>query len=177
MGTVQASFPGFEDLLPPPNIALFSDDGRYRYLLTREGLGGTRKVMSIGINPSTATAEKNDPTIRKEVAFARRDGFGVLVKTNLFGLISPYPEDLLTVADPVGDNDAVILSNAREVDMVIVAWGNKVKKLVAPRAAHVVKMLMDAGIQLYSYGTNNDGSPKHPLYLPNTTEIVPWSPR
>lgn len=178
---MQPSLPGFEEAKPAANVAVFSPDGKYRYLLTREGLGGvlgsTLTVMSIGLNPSTATADKNDPTIRREIGFAQRAGFGRFVKTNLYGLVSPYPGDLLAVEDPVGENDAAILNAARSSDMVIAAWGTwpKLKRIFPARVAHVVAMLKNAGITLMSYGSNKDGSPKHPLYLPNTTEIVPWT--
>ena len=56
------------------NNAVFSACGRYRYVLTRQVSAGTRPATFILLNPSTADATKDDPTIRRCVGFARRWG-------------------------------------------------------------------------------------------------------
>lgn len=53
--------------------AEFSINGVHRYWLTR-GLGGVRPLVVCGLNPSTADAEVDDNTIRKEMKFARSWG-------------------------------------------------------------------------------------------------------
>jgi len=53
-----------------PDTARFSECGTYRYNLTRE-LGGERPLVICGLNPSVATRDKNDPTIRREIGFAK----------------------------------------------------------------------------------------------------------
>src|SRR5437588_2477108 len=97
------------DLLEPAcsrGSAVFSPDGRYRYLLTRR-LGRSRRVATfIMLNPSTADAINNDPTIRKCVGFARRWGCGLLQVVNLFALRATEPRVLRAAADPVGPENS-----------------------------------------------------------------------
>ena len=70
--------------------AQFSPGGEYRYLLTRHW--GAGPVMCwIMLNPSTATADADDPTVTRCRCFARREGYARLVIVNLFGLRSPSP--------------------------------------------------------------------------------------
>ena len=56
--------------------AHFSRCGRYRYALERtfSGAGGDGSVLLVMLNPSTADAEQDDPTIRRCQGFARRLG-------------------------------------------------------------------------------------------------------
>jgi Protein of unknown function (DUF1643) len=56
--------------------AVISDCGRYRYSLWRIWNASAVRVMFIGLNPSTADATQDDPTIRRCVEFARSWGFG-----------------------------------------------------------------------------------------------------
>jgi hypothetical protein len=82
--------------------AVFSPDRAYRYLLIRRwALGGPTMTM-IMLNPSTADAHADDPTIRRCVSLARREGCAALEVVNLFALRSPYPKALLAAADPAG---------------------------------------------------------------------------
>jgi hypothetical protein len=76
------------------------------------------------LNPSTADAEKFDPTVRRCFGFARDWGFGGLEVVNLFALRSTYPEQLKKVSDPVGpENDAVIRRAVKAADLVVASWG------------------------------------------------------
>jgi hypothetical protein len=52
--------------------AVLSADGRYRYELARHISHDPATVLFIGLNPSSATAAEDDPTVRREVGFARR---------------------------------------------------------------------------------------------------------
>lgn len=67
--------------------AVLSEDGVYRYRLTREwgeNLDACKRVCFVMLNPSTADASKDDPTIRKCIGFATRLGFDALEVVNLF---------------------------------------------------------------------------------------------
>ena len=82
--------------------AEFSEDGRYRYYLTRRWDKCRYPIIFALLNPSTATAETDDPTIRRCIGYARKWGYGGLIVVNLFALRSPNPETLYTLDDPVG---------------------------------------------------------------------------
>ncbi len=51
-------------------------EGPYRYSLTREWAPERRPMVVIGVNPSTADAATNDPTIRRCLSFAWAAGAG-----------------------------------------------------------------------------------------------------
>ena len=121
------------------------------------------------LNPSTADAHDDDPTLRRCLGFARRWGFEALTVVNLFAWRSPQPDELRIVADPVGPRTARVLRAAiREGDAVIAAWGNLAPAL-RPRAARVASMLPPGTLTL---GLTQQGQPRHPLYVPQSTEPV-----
>src|SRR5262249_40146014 len=106
--------------------AVFSTDGRYRYLLTRRVGPGRKSATFIMLNPSTADATADDPTIRKCIGFARRWRCGVLRVVNLFAFRATDPDVLKAAADPVGpENRRWILRSIRRTNrqIVVCAWG------------------------------------------------------
>ena len=56
--------------------ATISKDGLYRYSLERVWDPSKPTALFICLNPSTADAEIDDPTVRKMVGFAKRFGYG-----------------------------------------------------------------------------------------------------
>lgn len=146
--------------------AELSPCGRYRYTLRRAGLGGSIETINfIMLNPSTADAEIDDPTIRRCIRFTSDWGYNELVVTNLFALRSTDPKALATAADPIGpDNDRHIAQQAAAAALVVCAWG--AHGALRGRAAHVVRLLASAGIQPMCLSMTAGGQPGHPLYLP-----------
>ena len=93
--------------------AAFSPCRRYRYCLSRVWNPKLPSVMFVGLNPSTADEQEDDPTVRRCIGFARNWNFGGLILVNLFAYRSTDPADLLRVDDPVGPgNDKHILASA-----------------------------------------------------------------
>jgi len=89
--------------------ATFSPDGLYRYHLWRLWGDREHRCVFVGLNPSTADAARDDPTIRKCAGFAKRWGFGAVDVVNVFAWRSTKPVGILRAADPVGpDNDEAI---------------------------------------------------------------------
>lgn len=61
--------------------------------------------------------------------------------------------------------------------IVVCAWGKGGtvdKKLLVEHAARVERVAKLIGGDLHCLGVNGDGSPKHPLYLPEDTEAQLW---
>lgn len=86
--------------------AVFSPCQRYRYWLERRFSEGDGTAVFVMLNPSTATAETNDPTIRRCIGFARSWGCDYLVVVNIFAFRATDPKVMKAEADPVGsDND------------------------------------------------------------------------
>lgn len=142
--------------------------GEYRYRLWRQWTPG-RRVVWIMLNPSTADASLDDPTIRRCMGFTKEWGIGGIEVINLFALRSSSPKDLLTHGSPMGiHNDHIImeaLCTAKVVSgNVIAAWG-ALKPRFVKRALHVVAMCTEVGIDLLCLGQTKGGHPRHPLYV------------
>ncbi|HKL50356.1 MAG TPA: DUF1643 domain-containing protein [Wenzhouxiangellaceae bacterium] len=150
--------------------AHFSRCRRYRYALSRAWDADLPVVLMIGLNPSTADASKNDPTIRRCIGFANDWGFGGVWVLNLFAFRATYPSDLKAAADPVGPrNDEWIRRVARKVDRVVAVWGNDGGFM--ERSRRVRGML---GARFEVIRLNAGGEPAHPLYLPKGLKPVRW---
>lgn len=139
----------------------FSPCRRYRYTLSRTWDAASPPLVFIGLNPSTADETTDDPTIRRCIGFARRDGFGGIVMLNLFALRSTDPAALSDASDPVGPwNDDQIFA-ACKGRTVVAAWG--VHGTLRGRDKVVRRLL--AGVDLRCLGRTKEGNPRHPLYL------------
>ncbi|MBT3996006.1 MAG: DUF1643 domain-containing protein [Chloroflexi bacterium] len=156
------------------DVAHFSSCGRYRYLLTRE-FAGDSTCLFVMLNPSTADASHNDPTIRRCIGFAKREGFGRLEVVNLYGYMATKPADLFACGDPVGDgNDLAIAEALGRADLVVVAWGNH-GSFDVRRISALNDMISDTGMRAKCFGLTGEGQPKHPLYLRSEAELVDYS--
>lgn len=159
--------------------AILSGCGLYRYRLERHGLDGAGAVAWIMVNPSTADASQDDPTIRKVIGFTNRLGGGWAIVGNVFGYRATDIKALGGVADPHGpDNDAHLREIVEAANTVIVGWGPTSK--LPPRLRHrymrVVRIAAEVGIPLMCLGTAQDGHPRHPLMVAYDTPLVEWSP-
>ena len=153
----------FED-----NGAKFSKCGSYRYALWRIWNESKPKVMFIGLNPSTANAENDDPTIRRVKGFANQLGYGGVYMANLFALISTDPRALITHPDAIGHvNDCWLECVAESCEQIVFAWGSFPQ--AKERAAAVTKKFDG-----YALKINADGSPAHPLYLKKNLKPIPY---
>jgi|SRR5579859_6095362 len=151
--------------------AWISQCGLYRYRLTRHWGPGHRVLCFVMLNPSTADAEEDDPTVRLCISWAKLLGFDGLVVVNLFALRSTDPSKLKVVADPVGpENDDIILDSAIASSMILCAWGNHGG--IGRRSEFVKSMLSRAGIKLHCLKLSKKLQPVHPLYQPYS--LVPF---
>ena len=155
-----------------------SDCGRYRWTLTRTWRAGPW-VCFIGLNPSTADHETDDPTIRRWVHFAEAWGYGAFVAVNLYPFRSASVKDCrqwttrdqVTVDRALLQNDGHIRNEAERAAMVVACWGaaawdqNHVQGVV-DWLQNPVENILDPGLpvfDLYCLGTTGSGAPKHPM--------------
>ena len=82
--------------------AVLSECKKYRYMLRRVWDRTKPACLFIGLNPSTADATVDDPTIRRCVGFADSWGYGELVVGNLYAFRATKPKDMFNQDDPVG---------------------------------------------------------------------------
>lgn len=147
--------------------AVISACGLYRYRL-RRSWGDGPPCNFIMLNPSTADALEDDPTIRRCLGFARSWGCGALDVTNLFAWRSTDPGGLRLVSDPVGpENNDHLVQVARRVrddgGLIVCAWG--AGGPYRGRDREVLAMLHERGMQPCSLKVTKHGHPQHPLYL------------
>lgn len=162
-----------EGLPDAGSTASFSECGAYRYTLTRTWNPDGPIWTFLMLNPSTADQVVNDPTVARCQSRAYRAGAGGIIVVNIFALRSTDPQALYDAVDPVGvGNDAAILEACRKAELVICAWGKH--GCFRGRGDEVRAMLNAAGIDPYVLVLNQDGSPKHPLYVAKTTTPQPW---
>lgn len=141
--------------------AVFSDCLRYRYTLERTWDSGP-SLLWVLLNPSSATAEKDDPTNRRGISFSKAWGYGACTFVNLFAYRTPHPFIMMRAEEPVGPiNNFHILEQAEKADAVVVAWGTNGGHL--GRDEKVLKLLR--GYRLQCLGRTKAGHPKHPLFL------------
>ena len=161
--------------------AQFSLCGRYRWWLRRRWDPHRPTLLFIGLNPSRADAERDDPTLRRLQGFARAWGYGGLEVLNLFARITASPAALRRSSDPVGtENDRWLLQRLEALPAggaLWLGWGNGgawrgrdqqvlalLERWAAPRREH------GASPALLVLGLTASGQPRHPLYAPGDAQ-------
>lgn len=146
-----------------------SAHGRYRYSLYRRWDYGKPAVLFVMLNPSTADADIDDPTIRKCIGFARRWNMGGVRVCNLYPWRATNPKDLPSGHEVGGEhggilprNDYAILSAACDAGRIIAAWGANAGPWPM-RSSHVMDLLRDRHVEALRLTKN--GRPWHPLYV------------
>ncbi|MDB6453960.1 DUF1643 domain-containing protein [Falsirhodobacter sp. 20TX0035] len=158
-----------------PSTAVYSDDERYRFLLTRTWDPAGKKALFIMLNPSTATEYQNDPTVERCERRARTLGFGAFRVCNIFAWRDTDPKKMRAAPEPVGaENDAAIVDSAFWADTIVCAWGTHGAFL--KRGPRVEALLRATGRPLHHLGLSNGGHPKHPLYIGYAVQPVLWAP-
>lgn len=159
------------------DTAVFSPDRTHRYSLTRVWGKGLRACW-IMLNPSTADAFTDDPTIRRCINFTKGlGGYGGLVVVNLYSLRATNPRELWTHPNPIGELGGHHLYSQVHAAYdnhaeIIAAWGTHGAR--HDRGSNVAQGMANVGFELHCLGTTKDGHPKHPLYVPGDMPIVPW---
>lgn len=163
--------------------AVFSECENYRYALWREWNAEDPMLMFIGLNPSTATHEADDPTIRRCKRFAKDNGYGSLAMLNLFAFRATKPADMLSADDPIGLlTDQYLQEFHERAGRTVAAWGTHgsrydrrdwwVSRLerIGPnaKARHL-------GEDFWCLGTTKDGHPRHPLYVPADQKFLRYA--
>lgn len=158
------------------STAVVSNDGKYRYKLSRCWTPGINRAVWIMLNPSTADAVEDDATIRRCISFAKRWGCGGIEVYNLFALRSRHPAIIEMAHDPVGpDNDRWLIAAAQGEGKIIAAWGACQTPLQLRRANEVIEFLVrDRHVLLSALGFTKGGHPRHPLYVRSDGPLFPF---
>lgn len=162
--------------LPVRSGAILSPCGKYRYHLMREWNATLPRTLFVMLNPSTADASLDDPTIRRCMGFARSWGSGGIEVVNLFALRATDPEalwDHLSCREDGINHDYVRGAVDRVLAMrggvIVAAWGAH-----ATAEHSIVQNFLRSvpvGTRVMCLGKTRKGAPKHPLYLAANTAL------
>lgn len=163
--------------------AVLSDDGVFRFSLLRSWKGDEPLSWAVfcGLNPSMADGKVDDPTTRREIAFAKSLGATGLLKVNITPFRAKDPSSLrakksvwstksVREANFAVIRDAVSVGRGRSGVGVFAAWGSVPKCLRYERELAIVAL----GTPIMCFGLTLAGEPRHTLYLPKTTVPQEW---
>ena len=164
------------DLSGEEVICVLSDCEQYRLCLTYRWSKSPALYVWM-LNPSKADHVIRDPTVRGLIKRARAWGYGGLVIINLFSFRATQPSDMKAAADPIGlENDLTIMAVLKEAadngSPVIAGWGRHGSFMDRDRGAKALAKRM--GVKLMVLEINDDGSPKHPLYILHEVRPRVW---
>ena len=150
--------------------AIISKDKIYRYKLSRTWDSTKPTILFIGLNPSIADENIDDPTITRCINFAKDWGYGTLLIANLFAFRSTYPKDIYLIDDPIGkDNDHYLLECVTQSDLIVACWGNNGTYM------NREKVITELVPNLYCLQKNKNGTPHHPLRPPRNIHPLPFN--
>ena len=154
--------------------AKFSEDHKYRYYLIRTWNKKLPRATFIGLNPSTATEQYDNPTTRRCIEFARREGCGSLCMLNIFAYRSTNPSNLSICPEPIGkDNNTYIVEKCKDSQLIVAAWGSRGS--LNNRGEEVIDLLYSTlpDKQLLCLGKTKNQQSIHPLYQSSKTKLIP----
>jgi hypothetical protein len=155
--------------------AVISECGQYRYLLRRTWDHDKPRALFVMLNPSTADADIDDPTIRSCIRLCKSLDYGSFEVVNLFAWRATDPKELSFVSEPIGEKtDPIMEAAVNRCDMIICGWGKN--EFAKERARMVATSLRSFRPALFCFGKNKDGSPKHPLYIKSGTPLLAYAP-
>lgn len=156
-------------------IAAFSLGLSYRYYLERQVSSSEGAVVFVMLNPSTADAHADDPTIRKCTGFVQKlwPKRGRLVVVNLFALRATSPKTLKKARDPVGPLNRKVLDHVLAYELgrdsttpIVCAWGTHGGMRVDHEYRDTSFLNTFTWAPLLRLGAPTKGEhPRHPLYL------------
>lgn len=143
-----------------------------RYVL---GQPGEKNLLVIGVNPSTATPEKPDLTIRKVIKISQANGYDGWIMVNLYPKRDSKPEQMI----PKGKShdQQLITENLEQIksicenykiENVWCAWGDAIDTFGKNSFLHdswekIKIYLKTLKVTFYHYGTlTGKKNPRHP---------------
>ena len=160
------------------NGARFLRDDRFRTMLWRTFPDNAAEppLIFAMLNPSTADAALDDPTIRRCIGFAVREKAGGIIVVNLSPFRATDPKDLFAAADRGLDvlqreENRAAFREAVKYGPVVFAWGAHAKEWMREAQADLFDEARAAKQPIYHLGRTKHGEPRHPLMLRADTPL------
>jgi hypothetical protein len=160
------------------DIYSHSKDNLWRFTL---GKSGRRPLLTIGLNPSTATSEKSDTTVAKVERVSKRQGFDGFIMLNLYPLrATDY------TALPKRVNQEAFDANLAHIEAIVkvvadpvlwAAWGDPVECLpyFGDARDELLSRLVSYSARWVRYGAPTaKGNPRHPSRVSYTWSFAPY---
>lgn len=160
------------------NIYSNAQNDAWRYTL---GKSGNRKLLVVGLNPSTANKEKSDPTVARVQKVTQNNGFDGFVMLNLYPVRATAFRTLSSNVD-----HRAFSENLRQIESVVAternpviwaAWGANILHYDFFRCAF---LKLYSTIQMYDaswlhFGElTQSGHPRHPSRLSYSWRFSPF---
>ena len=192
--TVETGILSFEEALKPsPEVAydrekwLYVPDfySEYRYIL---GTTGTRPLICIGVNPSTARPDALDNTLKSVERVAHFNGFDSFIMFNVYAQRATVPDDMEKIMNPALHEENLkafrwVLEHSGSAPAVWAAWGTLITKRAWLKdcVRDMIRLGQRYGACWYTAGRRSTagqrskaGHPHHPLYLPKDSVLEPF---
>ena len=147
-----------------------SKDMENRYLL---GKRGEKTLVCCGVNPSTASPEDLDPTMKRVESLAKANGYDGYIMINLYPMRATDPNKMHEYMNVnIVEQNLEYIKNILSVGNADIwaAWGNLIEKREYLKEC-LMKIADIADTYMctwYTMGTlTKGGHPRHPLYLSN----------
>lgn len=160
--------------------AHISGDGKYRYELKRVWNKKLKRVVFIGLNPSTADGEQDDATIRRLRNFAKAWGYGGFVIINLFAYRSTNPRILVEEGYKHGREHIIGPRNKEYIfkylhktkyPIAMLMWGNNVPMRFIKYARQIADFWIP---KAHYFKKTKEDNPAHPVRLSASLKPIKW---
>lgn len=152
----------------------------YRYIL---GTRGSRPLICVGINPSTAAPGDLDNTLKSVERVALHNGYDSFIMFNVYAQRATNPDDMETQL-----NERLHRENMRAFEYALAlsssaapsiwaAWGTIIEKrgYLPDCVRDMISLGEKYGANWYCAGKRSKaGHPHHPLYLPKDSLLTPF---
>lgn len=152
----------------------------YRYIL---GTRGSRPLICVGINPSTAAPNALDNTLKSVERIALGNGYDSFIMFNVYAQRATRPDDMEKACNPAlhQENMAAFrwaLEQTKTGSSAIwAAWGAIIEKraYLSDCLSDMIRIGRELDATWYSAGARSKkGHPHHPLYLRKDSGLDPF---
>lgn len=147
---------------------MIGDNDKVRYLLKKEG---SKPLVVIGVNPSTANDDRPDATMTRVLGIAERNGYDGFIMLNLYPQRSVKPASLSREFDAAihEENLRQIKDALSGIDRpdVLLAFGDNIgiRPYLKNCLRDIVATITDHNPHWLQLGTpTGNGNPRHPLF-------------